>query len=259
MPCADTSSPEEYTAAVERVAGRALGVLMDGRGTAVPVGFAPDSPATPRRSSPEPVDRVDPAADLPGLRILGSDAFAPHVLRDVRPDAAEVEAAARAFVVFPPESLGGTPRTRWILAWRDWATAWTLARFGLSVDVPAPGDGHEVADARWWQSWSVHMGQLSSLALPGLDGPVHRAARENVTALARGTTRAMLRRDHRTAARIARWLAYTDAAGAPSPLESEPLLRHIRLFGGGSTRTVLDTRLAQHVSGRQRVSGKRIP
>jgi len=249
MPCADTSSREEYTAAVERVAARALGVLMGGGGTAVPAGSAPGSPATPHRSSPAPVDGVDPGSDLPGLRVLGADAFAAHVLRDVSPDAAEVEAAARAFVVFPPESLGGTPGTRWILAWRDWATARTLSRFGLSVDVPEPGDGGEVTDARRWQSWSVHMGQLSSLALPGLDGPVHRAARENVTALARGTTRAMLRRDHRMAARIARWLAYTSAAGGASPLEPEPLLRHIRLFGDGSTRTVLDTRLAQHVSG----------
>ncbi|MGC0418926.1 hypothetical protein [Embleya sp. AB8] len=241
MPFADTSPHEAYTAAVERVAGRALGVLMDAGGSVVPAGFAaPD---------PHPAAAGDPDADLPGLRVLGSDAFAPHILRGTPLPADQAEAAARAFAAFPPDSLGATPETGWIITWQDWATARTLTRFGLTVDVPRPGDGTQVADASTWQSWSVRMAQLSSLALPGLDGPIHAAARRNAESLARGAARAMLRRDYRTAARIARWLAFVAVDGVAFPLELAPLLRHVRLFGGGSTRTVLDTRIAQHVTG----------
>ncbi|WP_406293943.1 hypothetical protein OG948_04215 [Embleya sp. NBC_00888] len=243
MPFAETSPHEDYTAAVERVAGRALGVLMDVEGTVVPAGFAATDPW-----AAEPHDRD---ADLPGLRVLGSDAFAPHVLRGTPLPADQAEAAARAFDLFPPDTLGASPETAWIITWRDWATARTLTRFGLAVDVPLPGDGAQVADATTWQAWSVRMAQLSSLALPGLDGPIHAAARRNADSLARGVVRAMLRRDYRTAARIARWLAFVAADGVAFPLELDPLLRHVRLFGGGSTRTVLDTRIAQHVTARE--------
>ncbi|MYW01316.1 hypothetical protein GT354_24165 [Streptomyces sp. SID3343] len=241
MPFADTTPHEEYTAAVERVAGRALGVLMDAEGAVVPAEVAAD-PAHQQ-------DLRDLDADLPGLRVLGSDMLAPHVLRGTPLPIEQAEAAARAFSVFPPDSMGASPETAWIIEWQDWATARTLTRFGLAVDVPAPGDGRQVADATAWQTWSVRMSQLSSLALPGLDGPIHETARGNGLSLARGATRAMLRRDYRTAARIARWLAFLRAAGTPYPLDLEPMLRHIRLFGGGSARTVLDTRIAQHVTG----------
>ncbi|MFE5327408.1 hypothetical protein ACFRCG_13595 [Embleya sp. NPDC056575] len=241
MPFAGTSPHEDYTAAVERVAGQALGVLMDAGGAVVPAGFAADDLHTAQTR--------DPDADLPGLRVLGSDALAPHVLRGTPVPTDRAEAAARAFAVFPPDAVGASPDTAWIVTWRDWATARTLTRFGLTVDVPVPGDGAQVADATSWQTWSVRMAQLSSLALPGLDGPIHTAAREGVEALSRGLVRAMLRRDYRTAARIARWLAWVAADGVAPPLDLAPLLRHVRLFGGGSTRTVLDTRIAQHVTG----------
>ncbi|WP_406278422.1 hypothetical protein [Embleya sp. NBC_00896] len=249
MPFADTSSHEEYTAAVERVAGRALGVLMDTEGSVVPTGCATDPSHIDPAAGGSRDRGADPDADLPGLRVLGSDMLAPHVLRGTPLPADQAEAAARAFTVFPPETLGTSADTAWILTWRDWATARTLTRFGLSVDVPVPGDGAQVADATTWQAWSVRMAQLSPLALPGLDGPIHAAARRNADSLARGTVRAMLRRDYRTAARIARWLAFVRADGVTYPLDLAPLLRHIRVFGGGSTRTVLDTRIAQHVTG----------
>ncbi|MEV5428210.1 hypothetical protein [Streptomyces sp. NPDC052701] len=46
------------------------------------------------------------------------------------------------------------------------------------------------------------MTRLALLALPGPDGPVHAAVRAESLALAGGAVRAVLRRDHRAAARL---------------------------------------------------------
>jgi hypothetical protein len=87
------------------------------------------------------------------------------------------------------------------------------------------------------------MGQLSPLALPGLDGPVHAAARRAPLALARGASRAVLRRDFPTAMRITRWLALLAAEGVRLPLDPAPLVEHLRLLGGGP-RLALDAAIA---------------
>ncbi|MCF3124243.1 hypothetical protein IPZ68_31710, partial [Streptomyces arenae] len=114
---------------------------------------------------------------------------------------------------------------------------------GTPTDTP-PAD----APGTPWQAWSVRMGQLSPLALPGLDGPVHAAARAAPLALARGATRAVLRRDYPTAARIARWLALLGAEGRPLPLDPVPLVDHLRLYGGGP-RLALDVAIAGRLLG----------
>ncbi|MFI6642596.1 hypothetical protein [Streptomyces sp. NPDC050504] len=122
----------------------------------------------------------------------------------------------------------------------------------LLVDTePGPEGGAEggrAADGPGapWQVWSVRMGQLSPLALPGLDGPVHGAARSAPLALARGATRAVLRRDFPTAARITRWLALLAADGVPLPLDPVPLVEHLRLHGGGP-RLGLDVAIARRL------------
>ncbi|MFH8990436.1 hypothetical protein [Streptomyces sp. NPDC017940] len=105
--------------------------------------------------------------------------------------------------------------------------------------------GASVPDATW-QTWSVRMGQLSPLALPGLDGPVHTTARAAPLALARGATRAVLRRDFPTAARIARWLALLAAEGRRLPLDPVPLVVHLGLHGGGP-RLALDVAIARRL------------
>ncbi|MFF8652696.1 hypothetical protein [Streptomyces huasconensis] len=115
----------------------------------------------------------------------------------------------------------------------------------LSDPDQAPGTGTpRAADAdTGWQRWSVRMGQLSPLALPGLDSPVRDAARAAPLALARGATRAVLRRDFPTAARITRWLALLSAEGVPIPFDPVPLVEHLRLHGGGP-RLALDVAIA---------------
>ncbi|MGW6275525.1 hypothetical protein [Streptomyces sp. NPDC055060] len=178
------------------------------------------------------------------------------------------------------------PAEPWLVAWRDWATTALLTRFAQAGPEPAPGatapadtdpygvgqnpepgaahvrrpsgapELTEPAPAQAtgtvpepgtpWQAWSVRMGQLSPLALPGLDGPVHDAARAAPLALARGATRAVLRRDFSTAARITRWLALLTAEGVRLPLDPLPLVEHLGLHGGGP-RLALDVAISRRL------------
>ncbi|MEU3460912.1 hypothetical protein ABZ721_13265 [Streptomyces sp. NPDC006733] len=214
----------------------------------------------------------DDAAALAAVRVVGADAFAPHLLAGTALHPLDAAAVARSFTVFPPpqgvpQSPPAGPAEPWVMAWRDWATASMLERFaaeGEAAEVvslyaarpaeapllarrvglrpaeePSPGPARDLG----WAEWSVRMGQLSSLALPGLDGPVHAAARRAPLALSRGATRSLMRRDYPTAARIARWLALLQHEGVDLPLDPVPLVGHLRMIGSGS-RLALDTAIA---------------
>ncbi|MFD8597902.1 hypothetical protein ACFV1L_23135 [Kitasatospora sp. NPDC059646] len=222
MPFAD-SPQREYAAATEWAAGRALDALTGAEGAALPAADVPE-----------------PQALLAADRVLGPDVFAPALLTG-RPTPPEVAArAAEAFVLFPADWSG-------VHAWRDRATAELLGRAGHPVAVDAPPLPPDPGE-HGWQRWSVLMAQLCCLALPTLDSPVHQRAREHPLALARGATRAMLRRDHRTATRLARWLAWLQSTGTPLALELRPLLRQLALTGDGTARTALDLAVAERLA-----------
>ncbi|WAL99702.1 hypothetical protein [Streptomyces sp. Je 1-369] len=255
-------SPEQsqtaYAASAADLALRALDALRGVGGTAMLA---------------EHVERAeDPKAALAALRVVGADGFAPYLLCDAVFHPQDAAAVTQSFAVFPPAV--GTPAPPpegaaepWLVAWRDWATSALLARFtegaegqpdgrplapqpaGAPVltDPPHPSDGS--ADTEW-QRWSVRMGQLSPLALPGLEGPVHSAARTGAAplALARGATRAMLRHDFPTGARIARWLVLLHTEGVPLPLDPVPLVEHLGLYGAGP-RLALDVAIARRLLG----------
>ncbi|MCZ4122249.1 hypothetical protein [Streptomyces sp. H39-S7] len=219
----------------------------------------------------------DGAAALAAVRVVGADTFAPHLLTGAALHPLDAAAVARSFTVFPPpqgvpQSPPAGPAEPWVMAWRDWATGSMLARFaadGAAAEVVAlyatqpaeapllarrvglrPAEAPSDGPARdlGWAEWSVRMGQLSSLALPGLDGPVHAAARRAPLALARGATRSLLRRDYPTAARIARWLALLQHEGVALPLDPVPLVTHLRVLGNGP-RLALDTAIAGKLLG----------
>ncbi|WP_327682751.1 hypothetical protein [Kitasatospora sp. NBC_00458] len=270
MPTADLSLRDEYAAAVERLAGRTLDAL---RGVGGAAALADPGPAPTAGSAPRPV--------LAAARVLGPDLLAPQSLGAAAPDEQAVLLLAEALLAFPPAALppGSAPGgasgtsggsgpdrlgpdglgpdgTAVVTAWRDWAAGALLTRALASTgDLDRlPGAGADLAAPRpdrvprlephAWQAWSVRMAQLSALALPELDGPVHDAARENTLALARGAVRSMLRRDHRVAARLARWLAWAAADGRPVPLEIAPVLERIQVVGDGSARTALELAIA---------------
>ncbi len=215
-----------YAAAVDDLADRALGALRGTEGSTVLAGSVRDA--------------ADIKAALAAVRVLGPDVFAPTLFSGARCDPTDAEVVAEAFRVFPPEP-DAAPET----AWRDWATASLLARLGDTVLVEAPD---APANGFWretrWRQWSVHMAQLSPMALPELDSAVHDDAFWGVRALSRGVVRAILRGDYPTAARLARWLAWACGRGLRPALDVVPMLRHIELHDGSGARTRLQIGIA---------------
>ncbi|GHF33678.1 hypothetical protein GCM10018790_09160 [Kitasatospora xanthocidica] len=231
MPFAETPLRDEYAAAVERVAGRTLDALRGGGGAA--------ALADPDTAVPRPL--------LAAVRVLGADLFAPHLLTGTEPDGPTAALLAEARRVFPTPAAA-TPEAALAIAWQDWAAGQVLARTPYADTASAPTPAAPPGPAELgWQLWSVRMSQLSALALPGLDGPVHDAARTDTLGLARGTVRSMLRRDFTTAVRLARWLAWAGAEDRPPRLEVAPILERIHLVGIGAVRTRLELVVAERL------------
>ncbi|MBT2674368.1 hypothetical protein J7E95_26865 [Streptomyces sp. ISL-14] len=231
------SSRADFAAAADDLAIRVLSALRGAGDTALVARYI-DSAS-------------DALAALAAVRVIGADTFCPHVLTGAPFHPEDAAAVARSFEVFPLSATGPTASTdERTAAWRDWATAQLLARVGggegRRVDVAQPeGDG-ALADTADWQRWSVRMAQLATLAQPGLDGPVHEAARGAALPLSQGVTRCVLRRDFPTAVRLIRWLAWLDHQGVALPLDPLLALEHVRLLGGESPRTALDLAVACH-------------
>ncbi|MES4906920.1 MULTISPECIES: hypothetical protein [unclassified Streptomyces] len=210
------------------------------------------------------------AVAVGAVRVLGADALAPYLLtgRALLPEesaAIRLSLSALPPAQRPPAAPPVGREQSWTRAWIDWGLVTVAARLDpdlwrVAAPVPqgpppcddsaprhrpaaGPGGGGE-----GWVPWSLRMGRLASLALPGLDGPVHQAARSHVLALARGATRALLRRDFATAARIARWLAWLAAGGVALPLDAALLTGDIALRGGDD-RCLLDASIARHLLG----------
>lgn len=94
--------------------------------------------------------------------------------------------------------------------------------------------------------WVAVLGQLAPLAFPGLDSPLHADARRHRLDLARGVTRAVLRRDYLTAARLARWLAVSGDTPIAPPFSLEPVLRQLELIAEPDPRLQLEIIMARH-------------
>lgn len=228
MSVTDATLRAEYGAAVEWMAGRAFDALRCAGGTG----------ALPRPSS---------RAELAAVRVLGADLFAPRLTGVPLPGDGLAATVAEAYRVFP-----SGPDDDLVTAWHDWATRALAFRDGPAVPEPdapvtPPEPPARTPDAEGWRDWASAMARLAPLALPALDSPLHDTARSGPLALARGTVRAMLRRDHRTAARLTRWLAWLHHTGVPVPLEIAPLLTRLRHVGDGSARTSLDLAVAGHL------------
>ncbi|MBK3594970.1 MULTISPECIES: hypothetical protein [Streptomyces] len=163
---------------------------------------------------------------LGAVRMLGADVLALQMLARLTPsatDVALVREAVQAFPAPPPAECADTERTVW--QWRDWALRNTLAGLGVETtdwegfalpagtapDAPVPGMGGP------WPTRAAALVRLSSLALPSLAGPVAARTAHHSLDVRRGLVRALLRRDLLSAARLARWLALTDAQADRAP------------------------------------------
>jgi hypothetical protein len=197
----------------------------------------------------------DAKAALAAVRLVGADVLAPYVLNGVPLEGADAAVVVRSLAAYPLASVTAgatTEEAGSAVAWRDWAVAELLARLDGGGHRVAPPDEDVPMEPAGdgWRRWCAWMARLSPLATPGLDGPVHQAARRGALPLSRGVTRSMLRRDYPTAVRLTRWLAVLHHDGVPSPLDPGPVLDHAVLLGGHGPRTALDIAVAERLLGR---------
>ncbi|WP_129843267.1 hypothetical protein [Streptomyces sp. RFCAC02] len=168
--------------------------------------------------------RVDPVRALGAVRRAGADLLTPHLLagHPLRPaDVALIRAGATAF---PAPAPGRPDSALWSL--RDAALTQVLAVLGVrtaaweglagareaaepSFTWPARGD---------WSAWAETLAPLAMAALPPVRGPVRDQVARHRDAALRGLTHTARAGDHRTAARLARWLALD--ADPDSPLRT---------------------------------------
>lgn len=224
-----------YAAAVERLAASVVRAL----------GSADDAFRL-RDQLPGP----EGMARLAAVRILGPDALAPFVLGGHRFSVEDAEVAAaslRAFPVAAPDAQmdgqleGGVP----VRALRDWATCQVLTRLGARGFARPYPRGAGVGRDGGWLRWAGVLAQLSPLAAPGVDSPVHAQVRRYPRDVARGVTRAMLRRDYLTAVRLVRWLLVKDGPAEDPWFPLEPVMRHVELVAEPNARLLLELAVAR--------------
>jgi hypothetical protein len=170
-------------------------------------------------------------ARLAALRVLGVDALTPFVLAGHQFGDADAELVCEAIRTHPaPATPDGGPL--WHL--RDWALISVLRSLCVEAApaVPQPPPDACADPAMPWQDWSAEIMRLSSLALPGVSSPPREAVAQRPLDLGRGLTRAMLRRDHLGAARLARWAAL-DGADCPD-IHLTTVIDHLAVLAADS-------------------------
>jgi hypothetical protein len=193
---------------------------------------------------------ADPVLGLGAVRVLGADALAPFLFTGHSLSSSDVEVVQAALRVFPVPHREDPGDAR-VWRCRDWALGEVLAHLGVSESRrdPAaaldPGGEDGSAGEPAWPVWSAAVSRLSTLALPAVGGPVREQVRRRRRDTWRGLTRAMLRHDHLSAARLARWLAL-DAAVSPESLLGAAL-SHLELFTAPPPRVRLEIALARRL------------
>jgi hypothetical protein len=204
----------------------------------------------PPESSP-----ADHRAGLAAVRVLGADALVPFLVagHQFSPDDAEVVAISMR--TFPlPESDPAVSQDQdvetaaFVRLLREWATGEVLTRLGApGCACPYPVKaGARARQERGWVAWTGMLAALSPLAVPGLDSALHVDVRCSQVDVARGVTRAVLRRDHLTAARLVRWLAVCTDVPVDPPFAAEPVVHQLELIAEPDPRLQLEITMARY-------------
>lgn len=193
---------------------------------------------------------ADPVVGLGAVRVLGADALAPFLFTGRPLSASDVEVVQAAIRVFPVPYREDPGDAR-VWRCRDWALGEVLAHLGVSEPAGDPaaaldsGGEDGCAGELAWPVWSASVSRLSVLALPAVGGPVREQVRRRRRDIWRGLARAMLRHDHFSAARLARWLALDAAVCSESLLGAA--LSHLELFTAPPPRVHLEIALARRL------------
>jgi hypothetical protein len=179
---------------------------------------------------------ADRTSALAAVRIIGADVVVAQHLAGT-----SAEPADRAVITEALE-VSGSHAPDPLLDWQEWALARAAGSSARPTPVRLP-----FAPEESWKSFPGRLASLAALAVPRFDGPLHEAVRERPIDIARGATRAMLRRDHPTTAALGRWLALLHVYGVALPLDVARLLTHARLVGVIDARTALDLAVAQQL------------
>ncbi|TQF06479.1 hypothetical protein E6W39_35160 [Kitasatospora acidiphila] len=190
--------------------------------------------------------QTEPVPALAAIRVLGADVLSAYLLADhafADADAELVHAAVGAFPAPPGTAPDGA-----LWALRDRALTTALAELGVAADgwPGLAGTTVEPPEAAHWAAWSGELVRCSSLALPPVASPLREQARRRRLDLVRGVSRALLRRDYPSAAKLTRWLAL-DERQVPEPLLA-PALEQLEHLAAGQPRTMLDVTLARRFS-----------
>jgi hypothetical protein len=185
----------------------------------------------------------EPVPALAAIRVLGADVLSAYLLDGHAFPAADAELVHAAVGAFPAPPGTAPDAALWAL--RDRALTAALAELGVATDgwPGLAGIVAEPPEVPHWAAWSGELVRCSSLALPPLASPLREQARRRRLDLVRGVSRAMLRRDYASAAKLARWLAL-DARQVPEPLLT-PALEHLDHLAADQPRTLLDVALAR--------------
>ena len=199
-------------------------------------------------------DPADQMAGLAAIRVLGADALAPFVLAGHRFSSADADVIATSIRTFPvpePYQSDSDGNAKLVRELRDWATGQLLIGLGVPDSIhPYPELARTgVGRDRGWVAWTGMLAQLSPLATPGLDSSLHADVRRYQLDVARGASRASLRRDALTAARLARWLGAFGEAPMDPPFPVEPLLRQLELAARPDHRLHLEIAITRYELG----------
>ncbi|MFL6148158.1 MAG: hypothetical protein ACJ72I_11795 [Pseudonocardiaceae bacterium] len=237
MNASDAARPPSSMAAAVDVLAGAVAQAVSGAGRAFRLGEAVGGWA-------------DPVVGLGAVRVLGADALAPFLFTGRPPSASDVEVVRAALRVFPAPHREDPGDAR-VWRCRDWALGEVLAHLGVSepgsnqaAALNSGGEGGSAGESAW-PVWSAAVSRLSMLALPAVDGPVREQVRRRRRDTWRGLARAMLRHDHLSAARLARWLALDAAVSSESLLGAA--LSHLELFTASPPRVRLEIALARRL------------
>ncbi|MDT0308999.1 hypothetical protein RM780_18835 [Streptomyces sp. DSM 44917] len=221
-------------------------------------------------------DRDQQARTLGAIRGAGPDALAPFLLAGHPFDALDADLVRAAVAAFPAPAPQARDAALW--AARDAALVRVLARLGVDAtrwdglaaqgpaartsggaartpggaqaalpeppDVPHEGTGNAKGA---WVRWSAGLVRLAPLALPPVEGPQRRQVLARRADLARGMARALLRRDHLSAARLARWIALDAGRAAPPEPLLAPATDYIAALAPAQPRALLELAIAHRL------------